>query len=342
MKNPIVFIILLAGIYSWYSCYAYAIPSEYLIKTVPYHRQVTDYNCGDASLQMVFGYYGQDINQEQIDDVARTSKHEGTSSYDIVRTAQFSILSQSQGTDKKKKELNHGFPNYPYGLNAVGYSSNEEWMDGLKSAISLNIPIIVLMHYSLEDPGGHFRVVIGYNDDLETITTLDPWDRDGQPQVYTLSYSNFTALWNYTEKDSPRGTPFFGVAIWPLNVDIVAFSNGNQTTFNVKFDYTNPIPFLSELQLLPKTLGTITNFIAPKDSQFVSASSYTTGPINEGDTVKSLFVVNCPGGSCHGLFIANVEILIQASVPYTYDRNHYYYPPYSYIDVIGYSEEAKI
>ncbi|GAM16996.1 hypothetical protein SAMD00019534_001710, partial [Acytostelium subglobosum LB1] len=230
------------------SLFVMAIPSQWMIDGVPYHRQETNYNCGDASLQMVLSYYGRNITQKQIVDVARTSKSVGTLSYDIARVAQFSILSQSQGTKWKNHESFEGFNGYPHGLNAVGYSSNEEWTDSLKTSIYLNIPVIVLMHYSVESPGGHFRVVIGYNDDDETFTTLDPWDRDGQPQVFVIPYSNFTTLWNYTEVDSPRGTPFFGCAIWPLDITLnVESSQGNQTIFVGTVLYNNPIPGLSEL-----------------------------------------------------------------------------------------------
>jgi hypothetical protein len=45
--------------------------SEHLID-VPFHYQDIEYYCGPAALQMVFDYYGEDINQSEIADVART------------------------------------------------------------------------------------------------------------------------------------------------------------------------------------------------------------------------------------------------------------------------------
>jgi len=45
---------------------------------------LADFSCGDASLEMVFDYWGHDINQYSIMNVARTTREEGTSSFDMV------------------------------------------------------------------------------------------------------------------------------------------------------------------------------------------------------------------------------------------------------------------
>ena len=52
------------------------IPEAYLIPNVPYHRQLTDFTCGDASLEMVLNYYGPDVSQFSIVDAARTTSDE--------------------------------------------------------------------------------------------------------------------------------------------------------------------------------------------------------------------------------------------------------------------------
>ena len=50
---------------AWWACfllffigYANARPSNVTLD-VPYHRQFTDFSCGDASLEMVLDYYGK-------------------------------------------------------------------------------------------------------------------------------------------------------------------------------------------------------------------------------------------------------------------------------------------
>ncbi len=52
--------------------------AEVLVHNVPYHRQVTEYSCGDASMQMLLHWSGADIDQRAIIDVMRTSPYEGT------------------------------------------------------------------------------------------------------------------------------------------------------------------------------------------------------------------------------------------------------------------------
>jgi len=53
------------------------LPVAYMIPDVPYHRQLTRFSCGAASLEMVLNYYGADVNQYSIMDVARTSVNVG-------------------------------------------------------------------------------------------------------------------------------------------------------------------------------------------------------------------------------------------------------------------------
>lgn len=48
------------------------------IPNVPFHRQITEYSCGDASLEMLLHWSGMDVDQRAIMDVMRTSSYEGT------------------------------------------------------------------------------------------------------------------------------------------------------------------------------------------------------------------------------------------------------------------------
>jgi uncharacterized protein YvpB len=47
------------------------------ILDVPYFRQVTDFSCGDASLQMLLSYWGVNVSQYSLMDVMRTTIEEG-------------------------------------------------------------------------------------------------------------------------------------------------------------------------------------------------------------------------------------------------------------------------
>jgi predicted double-glycine peptidase len=47
------------------------------ILDVPYFRQVTDFSCGDASLQMLLSYWGVNVSQYSLMDVMRSTIEEG-------------------------------------------------------------------------------------------------------------------------------------------------------------------------------------------------------------------------------------------------------------------------
>ena len=75
---------------------AAALPAAHLIAGVPWHVQQNDLSCGDGALEIAYDYWGADVDQKEIADVARTSSI-GTWSFDILRARQFSGLSAAQG-----------------------------------------------------------------------------------------------------------------------------------------------------------------------------------------------------------------------------------------------------
>ncbi|EGC40351.1 hypothetical protein DICPUDRAFT_25333 [Dictyostelium purpureum] len=325
--------------------YVKAIPSAYSIPNVPYHRQETQYNCGDASLQMVLEYNGRKVDQKQLDDVARTSNKVGTCSYDIVRTPRFSILSSTQGTDEPKHEAQHGFKNYPLGLLSVGYSSATLWLDELKALVAQDFPVIVLMAYLPTDRGGHFRVITGYDDNNQIIMSHDPWDRDGQPRFFNMSYTEFVDLWNYVEPESPRGTPYMGAIMYPLNVESSAeLLSGNQTKVTASFSYDNYFPIDNINATLPTGLQALTSIKLPKGVELSQStellnsqqSSYTTSSFTQNSKYSFSWIIECDSTNCDGYtYEITTEIIITDSLPYTYFRNGFNFPAYSYIDAVG-------
>ncbi|KAM9983872.1 hypothetical protein ACTFIY_000608 [Dictyostelium cf. discoideum] len=325
-------------------CITIAYPTSYYIPNVPYHRQETQYNCGDASLQMVLEYYGRKIDQLEIDDVARTSNKVGTSSYDIIRTPRFSVMSASQGTDEKEHEVKHGFKGHPLGLLSVGYSSANLWLDELKSLVANDIPVIVLMAYLPTDLGGHFRVIVGYDDEQEIIYSNDPWDRDGQPRLFNMSYTEFTQLWNYTEPQSPRGTPFFGSIMFPLTMESSSqqLSGTNQTKITASFSYDSPFPIDNINATLPTGLSALTSLILPNGAILAQnlpdqQSSYVTptSQLSQGSSNSFSWIIECEN-TCGGYsYQVETEIVITDSVPLTYFRNSYSFPTYTYMDIVG-------
>lgn len=64
-------------------------------------------------------------------------------------------------------------------------------IDHLKRRVSRGFPVIVLQRFSFQNPYGHYRVVVGYDDETQKFTTLDP----AIGRNYNISYTEFAALW---------------------------------------------------------------------------------------------------------------------------------------------------
>ncbi len=162
-------------------------PSEAYI-SVPYHRQIKNYYCGPAALQMVFDYYGPEISQWEIADVARTSREmEGTFTFDMVRAAHFSNLSTSVGNEQ--------FQNFTgYTARRLGYAAFELWermsIEDIKGVIAAGYPIIILVP-------GHFRVAVGYS------STHLTFQDSLFGSMINLTYEEAISVWEWSLFASP-------------------------------------------------------------------------------------------------------------------------------------------
>lgn len=163
--------------------------TEYHI-SVPHHYQSRSYYCGPAALEMVFDFYGPDINQLEIADAARTIKDYGTSFSDMRRAAHFSNLSVSKGDEAPWEYMG-------YSIRKLGYAAFEAFnitLSELKNLIAAGYPIIVATRYSQEYPYGHYRVIVGFNQ--THIIFHDPWPNPPyRGPNGTVSYSLFLDLW---------------------------------------------------------------------------------------------------------------------------------------------------
>jgi len=225
--NSLIWLVLL------FSCFAIAMG----IMNVPYHRQITRYACGDASFEMIYHYYRQDIDQRAVIDVCRTSFHLGTNTFDLIRAAHFSNMSSAQSNKYYPEQApESGWkPSIPHGMAGFGYYGNECWIEQLKSVIGKGYPILVLNHFSESDLGGHFRVAVDY--DENSITLLDPWDRFW-PRIVTFSNEEFCEMWNIPEYY--ESSPYWAGFISPFEVDI-SFIAQNYSTPGPENNYLNYI-----------------------------------------------------------------------------------------------------
>jgi hypothetical protein len=165
--------------------------------SVPFHYQDNVYYCGPAALEMVFDFYGEDIAQVEIADVARTHPYE-TQTDELRRAARFSNLSASFGEEMLGSIMG-------YSSRKVGYAAFESWelsIDDLKALIDRDQPVIVLMNWTSAEPYGHYRVVVGYNS--THMIMHDPWNKGTWGGTYggantTMTYSEFLDLWKYLD-----------------------------------------------------------------------------------------------------------------------------------------------
>ena len=139
-----------------------ALPSAHNITNVTQHKQMNALMCGDGVLETIFDFWGADINQKSIADVARTSTI-GTYTWDMVRTGHFSHLSSANGSYFLNNAPVAGFPERPLGYASFSYSNDKFWLDGLEALVAADIPVVLLMKYAPTDDTGHYRVIVGYD-----------------------------------------------------------------------------------------------------------------------------------------------------------------------------------
>lgn len=288
---------------------------------VPFHYQRTDYYCGPASLEMVFDYYGEDISQFEIADVAQTFRPGGTYTDELRRAAHFSNISTSTGN-----EILGNITGYT--LRKLGYAAFEAFglsLAQVKNFVDRNLPLILLMRYSETSINGHYRVVTGYN---ETHVFLhDPWahySKYSGPNI-ALNYSTFLNLWAFSSSWALYVSP------WTIDFSAPLFVK-SQMPFqvNVTLAYpqqppNNPNSYSASLCnatiTLPNNL-TLAQGETPKKA--INTDSFEAG---NNSIISWLLIANFSG-----IYTVSVEVegLISGEV-----GAHDVYPSYIYNDRIG-------
>jgi len=296
---------------------------------VPFHYQDTYYYCGPASLEIIFDYYGEDINQSEIADVARTigDPVDSTFTDELLRAAHFSNISTSGGGEIPDENITG------YTLRKLGYAAFEAQgmsLTQLKSYIDQDKPLILLMYYSGAHKSTHYRVVTGYN---ETHVFLhDPWNnvtwggRYGGPNL-VFNYTYFLDLWSYWSNWTLCTSP------WTINVSAPTYIKP-EAPFQISATVAYPPPLPNAPDNYPASICNAT-IALPADANLTLAQGETlkktlgTGFLQAGanSTVSWMLVANS-SISCN--ITIEVEGLISGSV-----WPHYNYSAYSYSDRIG-------
>ena len=215
-------------------------PAAYDIQGVPYHEQATSYFCGAASLEMVFDYFGPDIEQYEIAGVANSESGYGCYADELFRAAQFS----DNSTSIQDPALQG------YTARGLGYgAAYEYWEDGsplydtrygdLKKLISKDLPVVALTWYDTGHSSGHFRVVKGYNDSLDVFIVHDPWFTPpyAGPDVQFNQEEFVDDLWNYSDRWGMIAAPWTIATTKPASV-----SAGQEFTVEATAAYRGPKP----------------------------------------------------------------------------------------------------
>lgn len=152
-----------------------AIPESVFMEGVPLYQQIDAKGCGAVSLQMVFDYHGEYIDQREIYNAARSG---GTALPDMARAAQFSDLSTTMGS-KWPDSIVTGYTARDMGYAGFYYASDEPWLDEMKQVLAAGYPVIVLVYWMPEYyASDHYRVVVGYDDSEGVLLINDGWSRE--------------------------------------------------------------------------------------------------------------------------------------------------------------------
>jgi hypothetical protein len=189
------------------------------IPNVPYHQQQTSYFCGPACLEMVFDYWGPDVSQTEIASVANASPSYGVYANELARAAHFSQQSTSVQDPGmrgyQERDLGYGMAEASWGDSTRLYSRRYH---DLKNLVANDCPVIILTDYDQGLNSGHFRVVKGYDDRVNTFTVDDPWYN---PQPYAGPDVKFRqdylvdTLWQYSERWGMAAAPWSVVVSKP-------------------------------------------------------------------------------------------------------------------------------
>jgi hypothetical protein len=219
-------------------------PAEYEIPGVPHYFQQTGFNCGPASLQMVFDYWGEAIPQTAIAQAGDTQSSYGTNRTNMRRAIHFSHLSAAiQNPDL------HGYDERPIGyagpdcMWSYPNSSDPDFTtryEDLKELISHDHPVILLTWYSEYHTAAHYRVLKGYSDPLDLFVVHDPWYTPPYmgPDVCFNQAFLVDDLWTYANRWGLLAAP------WEVRVtapDSVQF--GEEFTVTAGVSYPGPHPF---------------------------------------------------------------------------------------------------
>lgn len=320
-------------------------PASHKIAGVPQHKQINGLSCGPAALEIVFDYWGADIDQKAIADAARSSSI-GTYTWDMMRTGQFSHLSAAQGNFFPHAAPDSGFPERSLGYASFNYSSDKFWWEDLKGIIASNIPVILLMKYAPNDDTGHYRVIVGYDETKEEVYFIDPWARDlkrvtNPDGTITWSMEDFKKAWNYDKYGT--NNPYWGAVLMPWSVDLI--SEGSPTagsTVKVTADIKYPCQLPFDCSSYPATDASAMIQLPP-NMELTGSPVIEIGNLKAGESSTVSWNVRVNADASGSVISVSAGGKVSGSVPEVHwNGNQVSYPAYGYTDEIGGEASIKV
>jgi hypothetical protein len=316
-----------------------SLPGAHIIKGIDQHKQINGLGCGPASLEILFDFWGPDVDQKAIADVARTSSI-GTYTWDIVRTGQFSYLSAAQGNFFPGAAPTAGFPPRRLGYASFSHSSDAFWWDDLKALIAADVPVVLLMKYSPDDPKGHYRVIVGYDEYKGVVYFMDPWDRDlgkvtNPDGTVTWTMSDFQTCWDYAGYGTAN--PHWGAIIVPWSVSLQTTGGkaaGSVLKVTAVITYSCPRPF--DYLSYPAS-DAYAEIRLPVGMHLQRGSvRVSVGNLLAGRSFVVSWVVHLDTDGTEATIAVSTGGRVSGAVPEANWRgNGVSYPPYNYADEIG-------
>lgn len=158
----------------------------------PEFKQITAYDCGATALEAVLTYYGKDIKEKNIMDIAHT---------DTAGTTMDGLIKVVENVGLK-------------------YKTGSMTIDDIKDYIRKKVPVILLLQAWTEKPNiewtkdwndGHYVVAIGYDD--TKVYFEDPWISSRA----FLTFDELEERWHGKVKDGEK----------EIHSALVVFGNNN-------------------------------------------------------------------------------------------------------------------
>lgn len=317
-------------------------PDAYHIVGVPQHKQINALLCGPGALEILFDFWGADIDQKAIADVARSSS-KGTYTWDMTRTGQFSYISEANGSYFSNDAPTAGFPQRQIGYASFNYSSDSFWWTELKALVASNIPVVLLMNYTPDEDTGHYRVIVGYDETKGVVYFMDPWDRDqgrlkNPDGTVTWTMADFKNAWNYSKYGTMH--PYWGAIMIPWSVNLNTNGNtkaGSILSVTANITYPCPRPFDCATYT---AYNSSTDILLPQGMHLQKGlSSINIGDIKAGGSATVTWKVKLDTDRTGSWITVRAGGLVSGAVPDVIWPG-VFYPAYYYTDQIG--GEARI